>query len=193
MRVLLVLAMAAALTERSWTFTPYALVWGAGFCICLLHNHGFEFRRCRTLRLAAMLLMIAAADMAAGYVFHFRHDGARAPASFHFVVAYSVLAGLAFAAVFALVLGQGIRGGSFLRDSARYSYTLYVINFPLLLFTFGVFQPWVEQSPAMALLIALAAGAATVGIASLCARFVENTRAWRALADRAARIARWPS
>jgi peptidoglycan/LPS O-acetylase OafA/YrhL len=189
-RIVIVLAISALLSARSWTFCLYALVWGAGFGTCLLHNHSFDFRKHRwSLWLVAILLTLLATGMAIGYVFHCARDGARAPITFRFVVGYSVLSGLAFAVIFAQVLGTKISVGSFVRDSSAYSYTLYVVNFPLLLFTFGTLQPLTETSAAASLGIAIAASVMVIGIAKLVARFVENTKAWRSVLARLAQQA----
>lgn len=173
---------ASAFCALSWlnpSFAFYSIVWLSGFLLCLLHNSnrltcGLRIRKFSAVMLAAVAVLIAALYVVDFGRFGFGHFDAQ------WIVAYNVASGLAFACFISLVIEKPHRKLRWLAGSSGYSYTLYIVHFPILLFIFGAFQEEIQNSVVVALMFAFATAVAVMACSRLVARFLENRIAIKA-------------
>lgn len=151
------IALIAVLGIRNWTFPFLGLVWSAGAGLALAHNSGL--RLTRYTRPAGTLALLAAAAFAVG--------GAR-------IELFNVAFGVAFAALVHEVLLGTLRVPVFAAKSASYSYTLYIVHFPLLLVIYGTLQPRLNGDALASWLVAAAGALGCWAMARLLARWIEH-------------------
>ena len=106
--------------------------------------------------------------------------------AWHFLVLYNIATGLCFSAILALILVGSAKFTTIFRSAAPYSYTLYIIHMPILLFLFGIVQPWMRNSMFLCVPIAVGSVVCIVVIARLAALVVENRRVLQSFFIRAA-------
>jgi peptidoglycan/LPS O-acetylase OafA/YrhL len=180
-----VLAFIALLGFRDMKFVAYGAVWAAGFLLCVHHNSGTKSRKLRWLVCAGVVLFGGASIEFAGcFVQSFNAVGGQAGANWHYIVAFNLFIGLLFTCVIALVLDRRSPSNELLSKSAEYSYTLYIIHFPILLFVFGVTQAVLRGSPTSRVLIGIGTFALVVCIARVTSTLVENKARLKQLLSR---------
>ena len=149
-------------------FFYYAPVWWLGYGLSMLHDRG------KSLPKAFLIACMAVSLMCAAYAGHLSIVDPVPRSAWHALVAFNLLIGTAFAALLGLILTGAVRIPAIFKGAAAYSYTLYVIHTPLLLFIFGVTQTFIGPSIWRAMFIAAGSVAAIVLAAHWSARFVEN-------------------
>lgn len=169
--VLLAVALMVALGFLVKPFAVYSLVWFGGAAVALLHNHGKALRGYA--RIGAAVMGAAAAIVAVLYIWQFAETGL---ANGRLIVAFNVSAGLMFACLMHLLSINAISFRPVAPGSASFSYTLYVIHFPLLLFVFGAAQEWMFGSVGRATVVAALALLASLIVSVLIAKYVETRR-----------------
>uniref|UniRef100_C6BBQ8 Acyltransferase 3 n=1 Tax=Ralstonia pickettii (strain 12D) TaxID=428406 RepID=C6BBQ8_RALP1 len=161
----------AGLCWLAWNndqFFYYAPVWCLGYGLSVLHDRGTSLPK-------SLLIWCAAISVAcAAYAGHRSIVEPDARSAWHALVAFNLLIGLAFGCLLAMVLAGAVTLPATFKSAASYSYTLYVIHTPLLLFFFGVTQAFIGPSIWRAMLIAAGSIAAVVLAARWSAKFVES-------------------
>jgi peptidoglycan/LPS O-acetylase OafA/YrhL len=94
--------------------------------------------------------------------------------SWHFLIFFNVATGFACCSLLALLLQGSVAVSTIFKPVAAYSYTLYIIHVPVLLFVFGITQPWMQGSLGVSLLVAMLAFLGIVELSRRLAMFVEN-------------------
>lgn len=161
----------AALLYVGWNndqFYYYLPVWWAGYLISILHNRSV-LPPAKYLWLAATVFLFPAIFFATKTL---TVEDART--AWHFLVLYNIATGLCFSAILALILVGSAKFTTIFRSAAPYSYTLYIIHMPILLFLFGIVQPWMQRSVLLCPLIAVGSVVCIIAIARLAALVVEN-------------------
>lgn len=165
------LPVVAGLCWLAWDndqFFYYAPVWCLGYGLSMLHNPGKVLPK-------SLLIWCTAISLAcAAYAGHRSIVEADPRSAWHALVAFNLLIGLAFGALLAMVLTGALRFPTRFRSAAAYSYTIYVIHTPMLLFIFGVTQAFIGTSIWRAVLIAAASIGAVVVAARWGAKAVER-------------------
>lgn len=163
---------AVALFYIGWNndqFFYYLPVWWAGYLLSCLHDR-------RWIPDARLLLCIFALFDAAAAFCGFESLHTEGRTAWHFLVMFNVTIGLCFACGLALILkGRLVLPPAF-QHSAAYSYTLYVIHVPMLLFAFGVFQTWILGSINASIGLSLLTLTVTYVIAKTAAKVLENRK-----------------
>lgn len=165
------LPVVAGLCWLAWNndqFFYYAPVWCLGYGLSMLHDRGKMLPRTLLIWCVAISLACAA------YAGHRSIVEADARSAWHALVAFNLLIGLAFGSLLAMVLMGGMRFSMRFRSAASYSYTLYVIHTPLLLFIFGVTQVFIGQSIWRAVCVGVSAILTVVLAANWSAKLVEG-------------------
>ncbi|MNV74828.1 hypothetical protein D3C71_1680800 [compost metagenome] len=79
-----------------------------------------------------------------------------------------------FACYLALILGGAARFPKWLHRQAGYSYTLYVIHFPIMLFALGMLQAYLYGNVLGSWLVSFAVVAISLAMSWLLSRWLEN-------------------
>jgi len=163
------------LSVRNHNFAAYGIVWASGFVLCLLHNNQRLGGWIRTaLTGLAPVALACALLLAWQYVAQVARFPDPRSADYRYVIAFNVFIGLAFCGLLGLLLDRRAPTLRWLTGSADYSYTLYIVHYPILLFTFGAFQPAMQASMGTLAAISLVTLAGIVLFARTAARVVEH-------------------
>lgn len=167
---LILFAVTLLVTHKNQLFFMLAPIWFAGFGLAFIHQRRPEMNNSMFGGLFAILsvgvivcvaLVLFADPLGRGIwldrMNHFR-----------------LISGLWFACFLALILGGAARFPKFLHGHAGYSYTLYVIHFPIMLFILGLSQTFIYGSVPKSLLVSAGTLIVSTLVARLLARWVEN-------------------
>ncbi|AOE63802.1 acyltransferase [Pseudomonas corrugata] len=167
-------------TRKNQLFFMLAPIWFAGFGLAFFHQRrpemdnrlfGVLFAILTVATLAAVVLVLFADPLGKGIwldrMNHFR-----------------LVSGLWFACFMALIMGGGARFPTIFHSHACYSYTLYVIHFPVMLFILGAVQTMIYGSVSLSLLASMAAICMSVALAKAIASYAENKQLSRSIASR---------
>lgn len=147
-------------------FFYYSIVWVLGAILCLMHDGVIKESR----RVTSLALFFAAA-YAFYRLFIIYNDFTNSN-----LTLVNVALGLLMAALLQkVVIEQDIRI-SMIPTMASFSYTLYIIHFPILLFVFGCSQVYSQENLYNALTMSVIGFSASMFIAYISAKFVENTK-----------------
>jgi peptidoglycan/LPS O-acetylase OafA/YrhL len=179
---LLSIPMAVALFAIGWNndqFFYYLPVWWIGYLLALLHDRA-SIPPARYMWGALVLCMLAAIAFGARSVMLGMSAGSERE-SWHFLIFFNVATGFACCSLLALLLRGSLAVSTIFKPVASYSYTLYIIHVPVLLFVFGIFQPWMQGSLSASLLVAMLAFLGVVELSRRLAMVVENRSLIRSL------------
>ncbi|APG52276.1 MULTISPECIES: acyltransferase family protein [Providencia] len=130
------------LSVLNYTFFLYALIWCCGVIAALLHNHQYQLKR-KTLITSFSLIALTLLTLAVVGVFYF-------PFSFdkqkYLLALYGTLCGISFCYLFYLMSFHRVRFYLPGKQLTPSSYTIYILHFPLLIFAYGIVQPYVYQN-----------------------------------------------
>lgn len=89
---------------------------------------------------------------------------------------YRLISGLWFSCFLALIMGGALRFPTTFHKTASFSYTLYIIHFPILIFIVGMTQQLIIKSLTNALIISTSAISIAVFLSFGISKFVENKK-----------------
>lgn len=176
--ILLAACLLAVLSVRNHSFAAYSVVWAAGFVLCLLHNNRTLAGAVRAaLAVLGPLSAIVGVGLASRYIA--QADRLHNPllADYRYVIAFNVFIGLAFCCLLGVLLDRRSPSPRVLQRTADFSYTLYIVHFPILLFLFGILQPRLQGSIPAILSAAAATFVGVVLFAHAAAKIVEDRNA----------------
>lgn len=132
-----------ALGALSKTFFLYSIVWFSGAAACIAHNKNFNDRILSSLILYAFSSISVA--VGAYYLYKFTKITSPSQIDMRIIALYNTCIGIAFSSlIFRVSTGKSTFIKHF-SGTAKFSYTLYVIHFPILLFAYGASQPNVSD------------------------------------------------
>ncbi|MEI0850062.1 acyltransferase family protein [Pseudomonas aeruginosa] len=157
----------------SKTFFLYSIVWFSGAAACIAHNKGANDRALSSVILYTFSSI--AAVIGAYYLYKFTRVSSPSQIDMRIIALYNASIGIAFSSfIFRIAAGKS----AFIKyfsGTARFSYTLYVIHFPILLFAYGASQP--DVSDITRSLVASVIGiAACIAISMSIAGSVETSK-----------------
>lgn len=155
-------------------FAFYSLVWFGGAAIALLHNHGIRMRP--YVAFAGTALLIITILTAAVYVGLARNAKSPSDYPLNLLILFNVVSGLTFASSLHFILYGALRSKPLLVSSAKYSYTLYVTHFPILLVIYGIFQPILFGRFVPSIFASIAAFVTALAFAAVFAPKLENIK-----------------
>ncbi|CAM5522956.1 acyltransferase family protein [Eoetvoesiella caeni] len=160
--------------RKNLDFLYYLPVWYSGYMLSQLHDHRFIPNEKHLVRGAFIFLMIAA-SIGTFYViaFYLNNLAANNPMLIRY---FNITFGFGFCAVLALTLRGDFSFPKTFRGSARYSYTLYIIHFPIMLFIFGMTQMWLQESIGAGILISSLTIFITIAISKYSAKLLEDRK-----------------
>lgn len=151
-------------------FYMLAPVWFAGFGLAFVHQR-WPMMNNRLFGLAFVVMsFIAIASVA--YALYPHPSGNEVV--YNKVNLFRLASGLWFACFLALILGGVLTFPKFLYKHAGYSYTLYVVHFPIMLFALGVSQSYIYGHSARSWLVSCAVVLVSLGVSWVLSRWLEN-------------------
>ncbi|MBC3410841.1 acyltransferase [Pseudomonas sp. SWRI51] len=159
-------------THKSRIFFMLAPVWFCGFALAFYHQRRPQMRNAffawGIIALSILTALIVWRSLSGDA---WAKGGIADPLN-HF----RLVSGVWFACFLALLLGNAVRFPVWFSGHASYSYTLYVVHFPILLFALGVAQEMIYGSLWRSLLVASVAIAVSLLLAKGIAVYAENKR-----------------
>ncbi|WP_369990918.1 acyltransferase family protein [Pseudomonas xanthosomatis] len=166
-----------ALGMRNNGFILLSMVWASGALVAVLHNNNLinaYYAKWVTFVFGVIALMFAGSYLVR---FYGGEPVANYPRS---VVLWSAFSGVSFCGVLALVVNGAMKGRALFGRTARFSYTLYLSHYPLLLFIYGVSQQGIMHDLVLSFVVAIVSALGCVVFASVVAGYVENYRLLKA-------------
>ncbi len=165
--VLAAMALFASGAFFSRYFVAYSPVWFAGLLLSFVHPRLAHKRAAAIVVLAAGALLAAAAWALRQYAWSKADES---------IVLFNVCFGLAFALGLVLLVNGSRLRLRFLSGTAAYSYTLYLIHFPLLVVAYGAMRKFAGAGTATSIASFAATMTACVVLAWTAAHFFEDRR-----------------
>lgn len=168
----IILLMAAIyLTHKNQQFIMLSTVWIAGLALAKYCQSG-RLPSAKTLQVAALGLA-AATIIAIVCVLKLKpgHSAWLTPLNY-----FMIVSGIWFTVILAMVMRGVIFLPTFFHKSAAYSYTLYIVHFPIMLLIFGAFQAKILESVESATFAAGITVLSCLVISAIIAKFVENKK-----------------
>lgn len=179
------LVVVILVTWKNKMFIMLAPIWFSGFWLAFLHQRKPEMNNrvfgWLFLALTIVVIVIAALVLFGGP----QGEGGLFDRMNHFRLA----SGLWFACFMALIMGGGASFPKFFHGQAGYSYTLYVIHFPIMLFVLGVTQSVIYGSVLLSLLTAVVVIIISIVSAKTIANYAENKNLIHSMAAKTKRMA----
>lgn len=165
----LIVIFVVMLTWNNSRFYILMPVWGVGLLLSLAYARG----RQKYTKLAASLMLALAA--ATGISIFFSFQGASSNEQWLVDMnQFRIISGMAFACYLWLIITEQATFPTLLHRSGGFSYTLYIIHFPVLLFIYGCFQTKVSHSLSWALMLSVAGILSSLTLAYFVSLFAEN-------------------
>ncbi|THF63125.1 acyltransferase [Pseudothauera nasutitermitis] len=146
-------------------FYPYSQVWAAGFALCFVQGRNIH----RIIKWAALLASISLAFHALDPLTTFattkKNDD---------IIQYNVRIGLAFTFALFLMINSNRIKIHIGKQAATFSYTLYLIHFPVLMFTHSLMRSHLGNGLVTATTVMLCVLAACVLLSKFASTYVEN-------------------
>lgn len=155
-------------------FILYSVVWFSGMFIAILHNNNIHNR---TLHKALYVLstlgtvFFAYIFLSTKYNLHTVNSKIIKNLSLDL---YKVCIGLLAACFIYSILNGYSKFTSLFKSSSSYSYTLYIVHFPILLFIFGIMQQKIQGSLSASLLLSLISCIIIIFLSKISAKKCEN-------------------
>ncbi|WP_428031360.1 acyltransferase family protein [Ancylobacter sp.] len=164
--VALGIVVALVLGSLNKTFAVYGVVWFSGAIVALMHNHNVKCHG--TAVVLAFLLALFAAATAVKFVRISINVTDIDVYRYHYIVLFNVFIGI-LAATYLYLISIGIFSFDLdIAETSKFSYTLYIVHFPILLLLYGLGQPFIYDN----VVASVCAGAAAVLICLILAIFL---------------------
>lgn len=163
-----------AMTALNKTFLIYGIVWFAGAGIALIHNKN----AINPIAFKIILSLSGALAAVTAFLYLKSFFGITAPhqAAIKLIPIWNVLIGITFTSILTLILAGKASMPTIIPESANFSYTLYIIHFPILLFIYGITQAAIMDSIILSIATALMSVAACLMLAYFSGGTLESCR-----------------
>ncbi len=168
---IILLLTAIYLTRKNQQFIMFSTVWAAGLVLAKYHHSG-RLPSAKRMQMAATSLTVATIlTMVCVLKLNPGHSAWLTPWNY-----FMVVSGIWFTVILAMVMQGAISLPTCFHKSATYSYTLYIVHFPIMLLVLGTFQTTILDSIENAVLVATTTVLFCVIIAAIMAKYVENKK-----------------
>lgn len=164
-------------TEQQFTY--YLCVWWAGYLLGLLHSKQ-AIPSTKLLWILSTMFFSSAAVLASRYIFVAYSNNPIAQ-SFWLTAYFNISIGLGFSTMLALMFKGAIIFPTNFKSVAAYSYSLYILHFPIFLFIFGLTQPVLNGSLIINFVISTVSFVGAIAVARIFSRSVEDKETIRSL------------
>jgi peptidoglycan/LPS O-acetylase OafA/YrhL len=168
----LILGLAIFVTYKNTLFFTLAPVWFSGFGLAMIHQRREQMNNL----VFGALFVIASLALVAIVVLALFDNPAGNAVDYVTLNPFRVVSGLWFACFLALIMGDCTSFPQCFHRHACYSYTLYVIHFPILLFVLGFTQEFIYNSLLNAALFGILAIVFCLAVSWFLSRWIENKR-----------------
>lgn len=160
------------LSLLNYAFWFYTLIWCGGAAAALLHNHQRRLKSTVLMAIVAIGCLMLLALAAAGWFL--------LPASVDkqklLLTLFGTLCGIGFCLLFYQMSFQQWRIRLPGYRLARSSYSIYILHFPLLLFIYGMVQPYIYHSTLVLLASTLVIACLVMLIGLVAGRYIERLK-----------------
>lgn len=178
------LVLAFFVTRKNQLFFMLAPIWFAGFGLAFVHQRRPQMNN----RLFGWLLVVLTAAVALTVSLVLFADPLGKNIWLDYMNHFRLVSGLWFACFLALIMGGGAKFPKIFHSQAGYSYTLYVIHFPIMLFILGVTQTLIYGSVLLSVVVGAVTIVISIAAAKAIARYAENKHLIHAAASNAKRM-----
>ncbi len=170
----LIILVAFIFIGKNWLFFAFFAVWMSGFALAWLYDTKKLFAKNAAFFFAAAMLLcfmvalfLSGPELVSNILEPYRSTTSQ------MVLA---LVGMVFVVILAIAIISRLSDKKdFLARSAKFSYTLYVVHFPLLILGFSLSHNWLHQYGwKMSLMVAIIVFCSIVFFASWLAKIIEN-------------------
>ncbi len=160
-------------------FLVHSTIWFLGLLLCIFHNNKLFSKKLNSL----LYLVGISGTLIFSYIFlstQYTLPKINLNLVNNFsLMLYKLSLGLLTACVVYSILRGTIKFPVFLKSASAYSYTLYIIHFPILLFIFGVFQLKMQGNMFLLLVIYICSCIFIVLMSKVAAKKVENMKLFK--------------
>jgi len=148
--VMLCICIIVALSMLNQVFFIYSIVWISGAVIAVFHN--WNIKKLNQVKILIMIFISISLAIAIFYLYEFSHVSLKQVDS-RIIVFYNLILGVAFSMVLHMIVNNYFSITSLFCKASDFSYTLYLIHFPVLLFAYGGLQEHIHKKLALTLII----------------------------------------
>ncbi len=178
-RVIVFAAIMCLLGALNKLFIFYSVVWFSGLAVCILHNNKIFHKK------ASIIICVAsgltATALAAYYTYSFAGNTSPNQTDIKLIFVFNFFFGISASAALHMLVNGLIKIKSILPGTSVFSYTLYVIHFPIILFVYGTTQTLILNNTLYSFVVAAISAAFCILLASLVARHIETAKPFSAL------------
>ncbi|MGE9758068.1 acyltransferase family protein [Acinetobacter baumannii] len=166
------------LSILSKSFLIHSSVWFLGLILCILHNNNLFNITLNKLFYSISII----GTLLFSLVFLFFHHNMDNPLQHQETIKdfslllFKLSVGLLTSCFVYSILREKITFTTMFKEASKYSYTLYIIHFPILLFIFGVLQLTIKNSPILLLLTYIVSCFIIIVFSKFSAKKVENIK-----------------
>lgn len=172
MGTILTLLCLIFLSTLNYVFLLYVCIWIAGAIAALLHNHQYRL----TLKQIAMIITIITIVLMSTVYFGLIIFKNSLDAQKFLLAIYGTWIGFLLAIMLYFISTDRIRIWLPFQFVAPSSYTVYLLHFPVLLFLYGIIQPYIYGNHWLLILITVIVSILTITIGMMIGRYVEKLR-----------------
>lgn len=160
------------LSALNYVFLLYVCIWIAGAMAALLYNHQYRLTLKQTTMIVTVItIMLMSAAYFGLIIFKNSLDTQK------FLLAiYGAWVGILLAVMLYLISMGRIRIQLPFQFVAPSSYTVYLLHFPLLLFIYGIIQPYIYGNHCLLILITLIVSILTITVSMIIGQYVEKIK-----------------
>lgn len=164
------LVVTVYVTYKSVLFYWLAPVWFSGFGLAMIHQYNPRMNN----KIFGWAFAVLSISVAVSIAYSMFPQPSGNEVNYEKINIFRLVSGLWFACFLALLFGGKVGFPKVLHAHAVYSYTLYVIHFPIMLFVLGVSQKYIYLSLSRSLAVSAVVIMVCIVISWLLSRWVEN-------------------
>lgn len=155
-------------------FIIYSLVWFSGLILCLVHNNNLKINGLLFIRNLLLLSIVICSYI---YLTKFHPlPKLEILSPDHALILFRLFIGFYTTLFLYEILNNRMNFTAFFSNSSKYSYTLYIIHFPIFLFSYGVFEKLLHKNILFSLLLSAVLSLIIVFLSKILASKIENFR-----------------
>jgi peptidoglycan/LPS O-acetylase OafA/YrhL len=156
-------------------FLIHSTIWFSGLLLCIIHNNKMNFSARKTKYTSAFFFLSSIIFAALFIIAKFTGKNFILPPGISIIV-FKVFLGVGFAVYLYRILSNQTRFIEYFSKSSAYSYTLYIIHFPIFLFIFGITELSIENNLYLSIFVSFLSSLTIIVIAKKSAKYLENLK-----------------
>lgn len=160
------------LSALNYVFLLYVCIWIAGAISALLHNHQYRL----TLKQITMIIITTTIVLISATYFGLIFFKGSLDTQKFLLAIYGTWVGILLAIMLYLISTEQIRIWLPFQFVAPSSYTVYLLHFPILLFIYGIIQPYIYGNHWLLIIITSVISMFVIAIGMMIGRYVEKMK-----------------